>query len=68
MSKIVGGFTVSHDPLVFINPQNLDVAPIRQAYDEIRRRIAELRASVAIIVAAVKYLLRFDEFHPGKWH
>jgi len=57
MSKIVGGFTVSHDPLVFINPQNLDVAPIRQAYDEIRRRIAELRASVAIIVAADHYIV-----------
>ncbi len=57
MSAIVGGFTMPHDPLVFINPRKKDAAALLDAYAEIRRRVAELRATSAIIIGADHYIL-----------
>jgi protocatechuate 4,5-dioxygenase beta chain len=57
VSAIVGGFIMSHDPLVFINPRKKDPGSVLEAYAEIRRRVAELRATSAIIIGADHYIL-----------
>jgi protocatechuate 4,5-dioxygenase, beta chain len=60
MAEVVGGFLLPHDPLIFQMP---DAAPVAQratvhaAYDEIRQRIGELQADVAVIVGSDHYIL-----------
>lgn len=57
MGKLVGGFMMPHDPLVFVNPKRCDRDHILAAYTEIGRRIADLAATSAIIIGADHYIL-----------
>ncbi|GAB3306449.1 class III extradiol ring-cleavage dioxygenase family protein [Haliea atlantica] len=57
MGKIVGGFIMSHDPMVFINPKKMDNSHILDAYSSIKARVAELNATSAIIIGADHYIL-----------
>lgn len=57
MAKIVGGFLVSHDPLVFINPQKEDASPVLKAYEAVRTRVTELAATAAVVIGADHYIL-----------
>lgn len=57
MGKIVGGFVVPHDPLVFINPRKRPRDHLLGAYQTIRERVVELRADAAVIIGADHYIL-----------
>jgi protocatechuate 4,5-dioxygenase beta chain len=57
VGKIVGGFIMPHDPLVFVNPRKQDRDHILAAYEEIRRRVVALEATSAVIVGADHYIL-----------
>lgn len=57
MGKVVGGFMMPHDPLVFVNPRKRDRDHILDAYAEIRRRVVLLEATSAIIIGADHYIL-----------
>jgi protocatechuate 4,5-dioxygenase, beta chain len=61
MAEIVGGFVVPHDPMMFINPRGLDRDEIFAAFDDIKNRIASVRATCAIVIGADHYIL----FGPG---
>ncbi len=60
MAKIVGGFVVPHNPVMFFNP---DAAPEAQkkavydAYAAMAARVAELKATSAIIIGCDHYIL-----------
>jgi len=64
MAEVVGGFLVPHDPFIFMKP---DAAPaaqrdtVRHAFEQIAQRIAELRATTAVIIGSDHYIL----FGPG---
>lgn len=64
MAEVVGGFLVPHDPFMFMMP---DAAPAVQrsavlhAFGQVAQRIAELRATTAIIIGSDHYIL----FGPG---
>ncbi|MBL8574434.1 MAG: protocatechuate 3,4-dioxygenase [Hyphomicrobiaceae bacterium] len=60
MAKIVGGFVVPHNPVMYFNPNGPrpEVAKvIHDAYAETARRIAELGATTAIIIGCDHYIL-----------
>lgn len=57
MATIVGGFLMSHDPLVFINPRKVDPSPVLAAYEAIGERVRELEATAAVVIGADHYIL-----------
>ena len=60
MAKVVGGFWVPHDPVMFVAPNAPDqkiADRMWQAYKECGRRMAELDATAAIIVGNDHYIL-----------
>lgn len=61
MAKIVGGFWVPHDPVMFVAPDapaDKDVAArMWQAYETCGQKMAELDATAAIIVGNDHYIL-----------
>ncbi|MCR5879622.1 hypothetical protein [Phenylobacterium sp. J367] len=57
MAEIVGGFLVSHDPLLFLNPRKEDASRPLAAYAAIRARVVELGATAAVVVGADHYIL-----------
>lgn len=64
MAKIVGGFVMPHEPGIFYKPKDTWTEGqhrVIQAFDQIRQRIGELEATIAIIVGADHYVL----FGPG---
>lgn len=64
MAEIVGGFIVPHDPLIFMAGS---AAPpdqrrrVTDAFASVRKRIADLNATVAVVIGADHYLA----FGPG---
>lgn len=64
MADVVGGFLLPHDPLIFQMPDappEAERTAVLAAYDAIRRRVAELGATTAIVIGADHYIL----FGPG---
>lgn len=67
MAKIVGGFVVPHNPVMYFTP---DAAPeaqrntLREAYATCARRIKELGATTAIIIGCDHYILYGTECLP----
>lgn len=64
MGKIVGGFVLPHDPLIFQNPKGAKPdqhARVMDAYAEIGRRIGALDATTAIVLGTDHYVM----FGPG---
>jgi len=57
MAKIVGGYTMPHDPLLFINPQKKERDHLLAAYSQIRGKVQALGATKAIIFGADHYIL-----------
>jgi protocatechuate 4,5-dioxygenase, beta chain len=57
MAKIVGGFVVPHDPLIFVNPQRENRDDIFAAFEEVKRRITVLAADCVIVIGADHYIL-----------
>lgn len=60
MGKIVGGFVVPHNPVMFFvpdAPSAEEQATVHNAYAETARRIAELEATTAIIIGCDHYIL-----------
>ncbi|MBU0823653.1 MAG: protocatechuate 3,4-dioxygenase [Alphaproteobacteria bacterium] len=57
MANVVGGFLMSHDPLVFINPRKVDSSVVLAAYDTILERVRQLDATTAVIIGADHYIL-----------
>lgn len=57
VGKIVGGFVVPHDPLIFVNPKKADRSHLMTAYAEVRKRIVSLGATSAIVIGADHYIL-----------
>lgn len=60
MGKIVGGFLVPHDPLMFITPQAPQEAVAQRiwgAFAECARRLAELNATSVVVIGADHYML-----------
>jgi protocatechuate 4,5-dioxygenase, beta chain len=57
MAQVVGGFLMSHDPLVFINPRKADASSVVAVYEVIRERLGELNATAAVIIGADHYIL-----------
>ncbi|REE06606.1 protocatechuate 4,5-dioxygenase beta chain [Paraburkholderia sp. BL27I4N3] len=60
MGKVVGGFLVPHDPVMFVAPE-APAPSVRQrmwgAFSECARRLAELRPTSVVIVGADHYML-----------
>lgn len=64
MGKIVGGFIVPHNPLIFNNPKGArtdESDRVMDAYAEVGRRIGDLDATSVVIIGCDHYLL----FGPG---
>ena len=64
MGRIVGGFVLPHNPLIFQNPKGAKPdqhARVMDAYAEVGRRIAALEATTAIILGTDHYVM----FGPG---
>ncbi len=67
MAKIVGGFIVPHNPIMFINP---DAASKQQSdsiyatYKNMADRIKDLKADTAIIIGCDHYILYGTECLP----
>lgn len=64
MGKIVGGFVLPHDPLIFQNPKGAKPDQherVMNAYAEIGRRIGALEATTAIVLGTDHYVM----FGPG---
>jgi len=64
MASIVGGFIMPHEPGVFYMPKekwNDAQKRVRDAYEQIGRRVGELGATTVIVVGADHYVL----FGPG---
>ncbi len=60
MASIVGGFVMPHEPGIFYKPkESWSGAQHRaiQAFDDIRARIQEMEATVAVVVGADHYVL-----------
>ena len=60
MSRIIGGFVVPHDPVMYANPNaasEAEAAAVHGAYATIARRIGEMRATTAIIIGCDHYIL-----------
>ncbi|MCI3133344.1 protocatechuate 3,4-dioxygenase [Phenylobacterium aquaticum] len=57
MAEIVGGFLVSHDPLLFLNPRKEDPTRALAGYEAIRARVVELGATAAVVIGADHYIL-----------
>ncbi|WP_372013007.1 protocatechuate 3,4-dioxygenase [Tistrella mobilis] len=60
MSRIVGGFVVPHDPVMYAAPKaasEAEAAAVYGAYAAIARRIGELQATTAIIIGCDHYIL-----------
>jgi protocatechuate 4,5-dioxygenase beta chain len=60
MAKIVGGFIVPHNPIMFLNPDAPKPAQkeaVLNAYDAMLDRVRELEADTAIIVGCDHYIL-----------
>ena len=57
MARIVAGFVMPHDPLIFVNPKGLDRSKVLAAYEHIRVRLRELEVTTAIVIGADHYIL-----------
>ena len=58
MGKIVGGFLVPHDPVMFVAPEAPPTTCVRAwaAFDTCAQRLAELNPTSVVIVGADHYL------------
>lgn len=64
MGKIIGGFVLPHDPLLFQNPKGAKPEQrerVMDAYAEIGRRIGDLAPTAAIVLGTDHYVM----FGPG---
>lgn len=67
MAKIVGGFCVPHNPVMFFNPEGPSEEKrkiVYDAYDQTAARIKELGADTAIIIGCDHYILYGTECLP----
>jgi len=68
MGAVVGGFLLPHEPGLFIKPPEVrddSERRVHAAYDRIRARIGELKATTVVIVGADHYVLFGPECLPA---
>ena len=68
MAKLVGGFCVPHNPVMFFNPEGPSddqCQVVHDAYDKTAARIRELEADTAIIIGCDHYILYGTECLPA---